>query len=115
MMTGMAHFIAIYAIMKFHVVTRCGVTPEQLAQGHWTFHWCPVILTLFPETLIMKAHELAAKLLNGPNLDVMFQEHSGCLLEVSSSSSRPINECDEEMCGDAEGRLGEEIVVLYAY
>jgi hypothetical protein len=63
----------------------------------------------------MKAHELAQKLLNGPNLDVMFQENSGCLLEVSSTSSRPINECDEEMCGDAEGRLGEEIVVLYAY
>jgi hypothetical protein len=63
----------------------------------------------------MKAHELAQKLLNGPDLDVVFQENSGCLLEVSTTSSRLINECDEEMCGYAEGRLDEEIVVLYSW
>jgi hypothetical protein len=60
----------------------------------------------------MNAHELAKKLLEGPNLPVMFQENCGCLLEVSNPFSRPINECDEEMCGDAEGRLGEEVVIL---
>lgn len=60
----------------------------------------------------MKAHELATRLLSGPNLPVMFEENCGCLLEVSGVFSRPINESDEEMCGDAEGRLGEEVVIL---
>jgi hypothetical protein len=60
----------------------------------------------------MKAHELAQKLLNGPNLDVMFQENCGCILSVDSAFSRPINDCDVEMCGDAEDRLGDEVVIL---
>ena len=60
----------------------------------------------------MKAHELAQKLLNGPNLDVMFEESSGCLLEIHSAFDRAITEYHEEMCGDAEGRLGEQIVIL---
>ena len=60
----------------------------------------------------MKAHELAQKLLNGPNLYVMFEENCGCVLLVYSVFSRPINECDEDMCCDAEGRLGEEVVIL---
>jgi hypothetical protein len=60
----------------------------------------------------MKSHELAQKLLSGPNLDVMFQENCGCILEVYSVFSRPINDYDEEMCGDAEGRLGDEVVIL---
>jgi hypothetical protein len=60
----------------------------------------------------MKAHELAQKLLNGPNLDVMFQEHCGCLWLVNSAYSRPLCEFDEDMCGDAEGRLGDEVVIL---
>jgi hypothetical protein len=61
----------------------------------------------------MTSHELAQKLLKLPNLDVMVQETYGCLLGVSSTFSREINESDEEMCGDAEGRVGEEIVVIY--
>jgi len=60
----------------------------------------------------MKAHELAQKLLNGPNLDVMFEENCGFVLSVNSTHSRPIDECDVEMCGDAEDRLGEEVVIL---
>lgn len=60
----------------------------------------------------MKAHELAQKLLNGPNLDVMFQENCGCVLLVDGVFSRPIDESDEEMCGDAEGRVGDEVVIL---
>jgi hypothetical protein len=60
----------------------------------------------------MKAHDLAQKLLNGPNLDVMFEENCGCILSVNSVFSRPIDESDEEMCGDAEGRLGDEVVIL---
>jgi hypothetical protein len=60
----------------------------------------------------MKAHELAQKLLSLPNLDVMFQENCGCILSVDNAFSRPINDCDEEMCGDAEGRLGDEVVIL---
>jgi hypothetical protein len=43
----------------------------------------------------------------------MVQETCGCLLGVSGTFSREINESDEEMCGDAEGRVGEEIVVIY--
>ena len=60
----------------------------------------------------MTSHELAQKLLKLPNLDVMVQETCGCLLGVSSTFSREINESDEEMCGDAEGRLGDEVVIL---
>ena len=60
----------------------------------------------------MKAHDLAQKLLNGPNLDVMFEENCGCVLLVDYTFSRPIDESDEEMCGDAEGRLGDEVVIL---
>jgi hypothetical protein len=60
----------------------------------------------------MKAHDLAQKLLNGPNLPVMFEVNCGSLWEVSNPFSRPINECDEEMCADAEGLLGEEVVIL---
>ena len=60
----------------------------------------------------MKAHDLAQKLLNGPNLDVMFEENCGCIMSVNSVFSRPIGESDEEMCGDAEGRLGDEVVIL---
>lgn len=60
----------------------------------------------------MKAHELAQELLNGPNLDVMFQENFGCALSVNCAFSRPINDCDEKMCGDAEDRLGDEVVIL---
>jgi hypothetical protein len=60
----------------------------------------------------MKAHELAAELLNGPNLPVMFEESCGCLWEVSNPFCSTVNEGNEEMCGDAEGRLGEEVVKL---
>lgn len=60
----------------------------------------------------MKAHELAQKLLNGPNLDVMFEESSGCLLEIHNAFDSTISESHEEMCGDAEGRLGDQIVIL---
>jgi hypothetical protein len=60
----------------------------------------------------MKAHELAAKLLNCPNLPVMFEENCGCLWEVSNPFSSTINGGNEEMCADAEGRLGEEVVKL---
>jgi hypothetical protein len=60
----------------------------------------------------MKAHELAQKLLNGPNLDVMFEENCGCILAVDYVFSRPINDYDVEMCGDVEGRLGDEVVIL---
>lgn len=60
----------------------------------------------------MKAHELAAELLNGPNLPVMFEESCGCLWEVSDPFCSTVNEGNEEMCGDAEGRLGEEVVKL---
>ena len=60
----------------------------------------------------MKAHELAAKLLNGPNLPVMFEESCGCLWEVSDPFCSTVNEGNEEMCGDAEGRFGEEVVKL---
>jgi hypothetical protein len=60
----------------------------------------------------MTSHELAQELLKLPNLDVLVQETCGCLLRVSSTFSREINDYDEEMCGDAEGRLGEEVVVI---
>jgi hypothetical protein len=60
----------------------------------------------------MKAHELAKKLLNGPNLPVMFEENCGCLWEVSNPFSSTIKEDNVEMCADAEGRLGEEVVKL---
>lgn len=60
----------------------------------------------------MKSHELAQKLLNGPNRDVMFRENCGCVLLVDSAFSHTIDEFDEEMCGDAEDRLGDEVVIL---
>ncbi len=60
----------------------------------------------------MTSHELAQRLLKLPNLDVMVQETCGCLLEVSSTFYREIDEFDEEMCGDAEGRVGEEVIVI---
>ena len=61
----------------------------------------------------MKAHELAAKLLKGPNLEVMFKEKSGILMDVSSNPfTRIVDESDAEMTADAEERLGEEVVIL---
>jgi len=60
----------------------------------------------------MTSHQLTQEHLKLPNLDVLVQEPCGCPLSVSSTFSREINDYDEEMCGDAEGRLGEEVVVI---
>jgi hypothetical protein len=60
----------------------------------------------------MKAHELAQRLLNGPNLDVMMGDDYGDMLEVNSISSYFFDEEDEERSHYAEGRVGDEVVML---
>ncbi|QGT54463.1 hypothetical protein b3_0220 [Synechococcus phage B3] len=60
----------------------------------------------------MKAHELGLKLLNGPNHDVLIEDPVGCLRSPLSTFESNINGQNEEMCGDAEGRLGETIVKI---
>ncbi len=59
----------------------------------------------------MKAHELAQKLLSGPNLDVMVGDDYGDMLSVNSVSSYFFDEEDVVRFGE-EGRLGDEVVIL---
>jgi hypothetical protein len=60
----------------------------------------------------MKAHELAKKLLAGPDLEVMFSENWGGLAAIDSCSTSKITEPQAEACGNCEGRVGESIVRL---
>jgi hypothetical protein len=57
----------------------------------------------------MKAHELAQKLLNGPNLDVMIEDNPGILYTPSSPFKGVIDETND---GEAEDRIGEEVVKI---
>lgn len=60
----------------------------------------------------MKAHELAAKLLSMPNIEVLVSDYIGPL-EISSVQPYTITEDDEENCGNCDGRVGEEVVALH--
>lgn len=62
----------------------------------------------------MKAHELAQKLLDGPNLDVMFEPFgSGTVLSnVEEYKLRTLDEEDTYVCVAAKDLLGETVVVL---
>ena len=62
----------------------------------------------------MKAHELAQKLLDGPNLFVMFEPSgSGTVLSnVEDHKLRTIDEEDTYVCVAAKDLLGETVVVL---
>ena len=57
----------------------------------------------------MKAHELAKKLLSLPNLDVMIEGNPGILYTPSSPFRGVI---DETNGGEAEDRIGEEVVKI---
>jgi hypothetical protein len=59
----------------------------------------------------MKAHELAQKLLNGPDLDVMIRDTLGPV-DLSSCYEYQISNDDEDNCGDCEGRVGETVIAL---
>jgi len=59
----------------------------------------------------MKAHELAQKLLNGPNLEVMICDSVGPV-DLSSCYEYVISEDDEDNCGDCEGRVGQTVITL---
>ena len=63
----------------------------------------------------MTAHELAHKLLQQPDLMVMLEENCGYLLEFGSVFVRTINQQDEDLCGAAEGRVGETVVIVTAF
>jgi len=60
----------------------------------------------------MKTHELAAKLLNMPNIRVMAYDNLGPM-NISSVQTYTITKENAEDNGDCEGRIGEEVVVLY--
>jgi hypothetical protein len=60
----------------------------------------------------MKSHDLAAKLLSMPNLEVMAYDAIGPM-DISSVQTYTISESDEEDCGNCEGRIGEEVLVIY--
>ena len=60
----------------------------------------------------MKAHELAQKLLNGPNLDVMIVENWGGLSDIGFCFTSEITQQNADDCGDCEGRVGESIIKL---
>jgi hypothetical protein len=57
----------------------------------------------------MKAHDLAKKLLSLPNLDVMIEDNPGILYTPSSPFEGVIDETNE---GEAEDRIGEEVVKI---
>ena len=57
----------------------------------------------------MKAHELAQKLLSLPNLDVMIEDNPGILYTPSSPFENVIDETND---GEAEDRIGEEVVKI---
>jgi hypothetical protein len=59
----------------------------------------------------MKAHELAQKLLNGPNLDVMFEETSELRL-INSTATSSINSMESYVNFGNLSRLGDEVVIL---
>jgi hypothetical protein len=59
----------------------------------------------------MKAHELAQKLLNGPNLDVMFEETSELRL-INSTATSSINSMESYINFGNLSRLGDEVVIL---
>ena len=60
----------------------------------------------------MKAHELAHELLNGPDLEVMFYESWGGLVDVDCCLTSEITEQQADDCGNCEGRVGESIISL---
>jgi hypothetical protein len=60
----------------------------------------------------VKAHELAKKLLAGPDLEVMFYENWGGLTDVDCCSTSEITEQQADDCGNCEGRVGESVVRL---
>lgn len=60
----------------------------------------------------MKAHEIAQKLLNGPNLDVMIEGDWGDLSDVDCCTISKITHEHAEYCGNCEGRVGESIIKL---
>jgi hypothetical protein len=59
----------------------------------------------------MKAHDLAQKLLNGPNLDVMFEETSELRL-INSTATSSINSMESYINFGNLSRLGDEVVIL---
>jgi hypothetical protein len=59
----------------------------------------------------MKAHDLAQKLLNGPNLDVMFEETSELRL-INSTATSSINSMESYVNFGNLSRLGDEVVIL---
>jgi len=60
----------------------------------------------------MKAHELAQELLNGPNLEVMFEETSECVRLVNSTETTSINSMESYINFGNLSRLGDEVVIL---
>jgi hypothetical protein len=60
----------------------------------------------------MKTHELAAKLLSMPNVQVMAYDDLGPM-NISSVQTYTITEENAEDIGDCMGMVGEEVVVLY--
>jgi hypothetical protein len=60
----------------------------------------------------MKSHDLAAKLLTMPNLEVMAYDPLGPL-DISSVQPYTITRSDADDCGNCEDRVGEEVLVIY--
>jgi hypothetical protein len=60
----------------------------------------------------MKTHELAAKLLSMPNIQVMAHDYLGPM-DISSVQMYTVTEADEQDYGSCEGMVGEEVVAIY--
>jgi hypothetical protein len=60
----------------------------------------------------MKTHDLAAELLSKPNIEVMGYDFLGPL-DISSVQPYTITQKDEDCCGCCDGRVGEEVFVIY--
>jgi hypothetical protein len=60
----------------------------------------------------MNTHELAAKLLSMPNIEVMAHDSFGPA-DISSVQTYTITEENAEDCCICEGRIGEKVVIIY--
>lgn len=60
----------------------------------------------------MKAHDLAAKLLTMPNLEVMAYDSLGPM-DISSVQPYTITPQNAEDCGNCEDIVGQEVLVIY--
>ena len=62
----------------------------------------------------MTTHELAQKLLNLPDIHVMFKDSIGPR-EIGSIYSYTVSHDDAEMNGDCEDIVGEEVIVISVF